>query len=127
MVEDNWLSRVTGGQFELSEEKLGSLVKRLHTLSDKIDSARQQAEAMTSVQPPGKDPFSTRVAAVMNESGRAYLDSLVDQQRAISGMGNSIQKALDSYRGVEGDNGTSFRQLWLNSSQSDDHAPEGGI
>jgi hypothetical protein len=101
VVEDNWLSRVTGGQFELSEECLKSLLERLDALATKISLLIYAADPMVNIKPPGNDPYSERVARVMNDSGEAYLASLRSQAHSVNGLYRAMNTALDTYLGVE--------------------------
>ncbi|WP_199430771.1 PE domain-containing protein [Qaidamihabitans albus] len=111
------------GSFAYDEPTLSRIADRWQRIADRCQEGRQAAYPMTTVTGPGLDPASITMAAKVNDSGRAYLQSLTSVQRYCQAQADHCRKALGTYIENEHDNASWVKKF----TPFPDEQRQGGI
>lgn len=93
-----------GGKFTFEPDEIRAIVKDWLDLAEEYDESIDKAEDLIMVQPPGDEYASQFHAQRASESGRLYVDSLIQKQDYCYSQAQKFQDALHGYLGTDRQN-----------------------
>ena len=88
---------VAGGGFKMDIDSMNSLLPQWRAIEDELYAMSQDAQVLSSLQPPAGDPGSKLQIKATHSHADAYLTSIQQQYNYAKGYADQLQKAIDSY------------------------------